>query len=154
MKSPGPQGPGFDSCCSGLSSPVAQQLDFAARVAHLARRMKDDAVLATKVRANESPGFKAAAGDGDHDRLGGRFSEGTPARAYQLYRCAGRVVGIYVIDRNNGTRILVVCDLHHLGIDLVAFVVGFKFDVKDEVFLRRDHYCCWVEVAIALERLL
>src|SRR5262252_5435187 len=99
--------------------------------------MEDDAVVAPEVWAHQAPRLKPAAGDGYHDRLCRRFAERAPASTFKLNGSSGHMVGINVIDGNDGAGILFLRDLHHLSVNLVALFFGFKFDVEDQVLFRR-----------------
>src|SRR5580765_3330998 len=118
------------------------------------RRVKIDEVFAAEIRAYQAPGFKAAAGNGDHDGLASRVGERAPAITLELNQGAGVIVRINVIDREDGRSVLLVGDLHHLRINLVTLFLRLKLNVEDQIFVWSDDDGRGVEVAIALERVL
>src|SRR5689334_3567931 len=109
-----------------LACPVAQQFYFAAGVDDFPRRMEVDAVVAPEIRADQAPGIKTAARDGDQNGLRRRFGQLAPAITLQLDRCARSVIGENIVYRDDSARVFLLGNIHHLSVNLVALFFRLK----------------------------
>src|ERR1700732_3573339 len=119
------------SCCSRLACPIAEEFNLATGVGHFPCRVKVDLVFRSEVRADQAPGIKAATGDSNHDRFGGRFGKLAPACTLKLNGRYWSVIRKHVVYGDDGASIFLVRYIHHLRVNVVAFFIRLKFNIED-----------------------